>query len=126
MPIEAMWVQEPVVRRHLYSGKVTVSDMETVLTDELARLNATDHKLFYIVEFANVEAFPVNLMAVPTALEFVRHPQSGTIAVVQSTSVMGFWLTVFSKVSANKVIKADNADIAYQQLEKLINKEKQV
>jgi hypothetical protein len=120
MPIEATWLQEPTIRLNRYTGKVSASELEASLADELVILKASDHKLYYIVEFVSADSFNANPMAMPAALEMVRHPNYGAIAVIQSSIIMNFWVTVFSKISGNKVTNASDIAHARQLLEKMI------
>ncbi len=119
MPIRAAWLHEPTIRHHNYQGKITAKELEDFVTSELAMLNTTDNKLYYVVDFIHVESFPLNLTQIPSVLELMRHSNLGAIAFTGTPSVLNFWAAVFNKITNFKLIKADSVAHAQDQLEKM-------
>src|SRR5215475_5191414 len=116
MPIDATWIHEPTIRYHIYQGKITAPELEQFIVGALALLNTVNHELFYVVEFRQVESFPLNLMQISPALELIRHRNFGAIAFTGTPSVLNFWATVFNKVSNFKIVKANSVAHAQELL----------
>jgi hypothetical protein len=123
MPINASWLVEPNIRYHRYSGKVSKIDFEAFVMGELSFLDASDHMLFYISDFTQVEAISLNFSQLPTAVEFIRHAHFGAVAFIGVPAFLAFWANPFNKVSNFKLLKAGTVDDGKLMLLRLIDQQ---
>lgn len=99
MPFSTNWVHSPYIVRSVFTGFVSVDEVDAVMRDYLAKLNA-GHTLYFVLDFERAISIPTTLLQVDSIIDVINHDETRWFVVVNP---VGFDSTTTNLLTQDKV-----------------------
>ena len=99
MSFSTNWVHSPYIVRSVFTGYVSIDEVDAVMRDYLAKLD-DGHALYFIVDFERAVSIPTTLLQIDSIIEVINHIETKWFVVVNPA---GFDSTTTHLLSQDKV-----------------------
>jgi len=99
MPFSTHWVHSPYIARSIFTGFVSIPEVDAVMRDYLTKLN-DGHALYFILDFERAVSIPTTLLQIDSIIEVINHAKTQWFVVVNPA---GFDSTTTNLLTQDKV-----------------------
>ena len=72
MPFMTSWVHHPYIVRSVFTGIVSIIEVDAVMRDYLSKLN-DGHVLYFMIDFERAAAIPTTLLQIDSIIDVINH-----------------------------------------------------
>ena len=99
MPFMTNWIHQPYIVKTVFTGIVTISEVDAIMNDYIDKLNE-GHKLYFMVDFERTVTIPTTLLQMDSIIEVINHTNTQWLVVVNPS---GFDSTTTHLLTQDKV-----------------------
>jgi hypothetical protein len=81
MPFMTNWVHKPYIVKSVFTGIVSIIEVDAVMRDYLSKLNA-DHMLYFMIDFERAASIPTTLLQIDSIIEVINHVNTQWFVIV--------------------------------------------
>jgi len=94
-----MWVHTPYIVKSVFTGIISITEVDAVMRDYLTKLN-DGNELYFLVDFERVINIPTTLLQMDSIIEVINHSNTRWFVLVNS---VGFDSTTTHLLTQDKV-----------------------
>ena len=99
MPFMTQWVNPPHIVKSVFTGIVSISEVDTLMRDYLSKLD-DNLALYFMVDFERAISIPTTLLQIDSIIEVINHENTRWFVVVNP---IGFDSTTTHLLTQDKV-----------------------
>lgn len=108
MPYTSTWVNAPYIYRTVFTGLVSIDEVDAIMQDYLSTL-ADNQQVYFMLDFGRAASVPTTLLQIDSIIEVIHHDNTQWFAVVNPT---GFDNNTTRLLAQEKVKLFDSKDKA--------------